>query len=597
MFILTKKVVLSGNEAIARGFYEAGGEVYTAYPGSPTVEIMDKMKEYKEIYSEFSTNEKVALEIGIGATFGGVRSMVGMKHVGVNICMDPLMTFVQSPIDAGFLLVTGDDPGMASSQNEQDNRILGKFANMGIFDPSDSQESKDLVKVALDLSEEYNCPMMMRITSRLCHGRSLVELGEREEHKGKAFEADPTKYCMLPPHTFKHQYEMQDRIAKLGEWANDASINKFEDYGGDTLIITSGIAYNNFKEVAPEVSVLKLGMVYPLPIEKIKELNKKFKNIVVIEEMMPFIENELKIHGIKCEGKKYFSFTGELMSEDIEDGLVKAGILTEKKIKEIVADDTTARGPLFCAGCPHRPIFDILKKAKVTVVGDIGCYTMGLLYPWEVLNMNISMGASVGMIKGLRFALDKLEDDRPLVGVIGDGTFFHSGLPGFADLRYQLKGNEKITMIILDNGTTAMTGGQPTASSYERDHVGQDISIDDVLKDMGYTDIERIDQFKYEEAKEKINDAINREGVSIIITSRPCALKFKIKEPNFYVDPKVCIGCRTCIRTNCPPLRMKNYRGIDKKKSSIDPKQCVGCSVCAQVCPVGAIKRRNNIDK
>lgn len=594
---MTKKVVLSGNEAIARGFYEAGGEVYTAYPGSPTVEIMDKMKEYKEIYSEFSTNEKVALEIGIGATFGGVRSMVGMKHVGVNICMDPLMTFVQSPIDAGFLLVTGDDPGMASSQNEQDNRILGKFANMGIFDPSDSQESKDLVKVALDLSEEYNCPMMMRITSRLCHGRSLVELGEREEHKGKAFEADPTKYCMLPPHTFKHQYEMQDRIAKLGEWANDASINKFEDYGGDTLIITSGIAYNNFKEVAPEVSVLKLGMVYPLPIEKIKELNKKFKNIVVIEEMMPFIENELKIHGIKCEGKKYFSFTGELMSEDIEDGLVKAGILTEKKIKEIVADDTTARGPLFCAGCPHRPIFDILKKAKVTVVGDIGCYTMGLLYPWEVLNMNISMGASVGMIKGLRFALDKLEDDRPLVGVIGDGTFFHSGLPGFADLRYQLKGNEKITMIILDNGTTAMTGGQPTASSYERDHVGQDISIDDVLKDMGYTDIERIDQFKYEEAKEKINDAINREGVSIIITSRPCALKFKIKEPNFYVDPKVCIGCRTCIRTNCPPLRMKNYRGIDKKKSSIDPKQCVGCSVCAQVCPVGAIKRRNNIDK
>lgn len=468
---------------------------------------------------------------------------------------------------------------------------------MGIFDPSDSQESKDLVKVALDLSEEYNCPMMMRITSRLCHGRSLVELGEREEHKGKAFEADPTKYCMLPPHTFKHQYEMQDRIAKLGEWANDASINKFEDYGGDTLIITSGIAYNNFKEVAPEVSVLKLGMVYPLPIEKIKELNKKYKNIVVIEEMMPFIENELKIHGIKCEGKKYFSFTGELMSEDIEDGLVKAGILTEKKIKEIVADDTTARGPLFCAGCPHRPIFDILKKAKVTVVGDIGCYTMGLLYPWEVLNMNISMGASVGMIKGLRFALDKLEDDRPLVGVIGDGTFFHSGLPGFADLRYQLKGNEKITMIILDNGTTAMTGGQPTASSYERDHVGQDISIDDVLKDMGYTDIERIDQFKYEEAKEKINDAINREGVSIIITSRPCALKFKIKEPNFYVDPKVCIGCRTCIRTNCPPLRMKNYRGIDKKKSSIDPKQCVGCSVCAQVCPVGAIKRRNNIDK
>ncbi|MET3616570.1 indolepyruvate ferredoxin oxidoreductase alpha subunit [Peptoniphilus olsenii] len=590
---MTKKEVLSGNQAIARGFYEAGGQVATAYPGSPTVEIIDSMRKYDEIYSEFSTNEKVALEVGIGATFGGVRSLVAMKHVGVNICMDPLMTFVQSPIESGFLLITGDDPGMASSQNEQDNRILGKFANMAIFDPSDSQESKDYVKIALDLSEKYNCPMMMRITSRLCHSRSLVELEDRKQHDGNPFKADPTKYCMLPPHTFAHQYSMKERIENISEWSNDSSINKFKNHDGDTLIITSGMAYNNFKEVASNISVLKLGMIYPLPIKKIKEISKNFDRIIVIEEMMPFIENELKINGISCEGKKYFSFTGELMVEDIEDGLIKAGVLTKRTIPEVVEDDTTVRGPLFCAGCPHRPVFDILKKAKVTVVGDIGCYTMGLLYPFEVINMNISMGASVGMIKGLRFALDKLNDDRPLVGVIGDGTFFHSGLPGFANLRYQLKGNEKITMIVLDNGTTAMTGGQPTASSYQRDNIGQDISIDDILKDMGYKDIERIDQFNYKEAKQKINDAINREGVSIIITSRPCALKFKIKEPNFYVDPKVCIGCRTCIKTNCPPLRMKKYKGIDKKKSSIDPKQCVGCSICAQVCPVGAIKRRN----
>lgn len=590
---MTKKEVLSGNQAIARGFYEAGGQVATAYPGSPTVEIIDSMRQYDEIYSEFSTNEKVALEVGIGATFGGVRSLVAMKHVGVNICMDPLMTFVQSPIESGFLLITGDDPGMASSQNEQDNRILGKFANMAIFDPSDSQESKDYVKTALNLSEKFNCPMMMRITSRLCHSRSLVELEDREEHDGIPFRADPTKYCMLPPHTFAHQYSMKERIEKLSEWSNDSSINNFENHNGDTLVITSGMAYNNFKEVASNISVLKLGMIYPLPINKIKDISKKFDRIIVIEEMMPFIENELKINGISCEGKKYFSFTGELMAEDIEDGLIKAGVLTKKTIPEVFDDDTTVRGPLFCAGCPHRPVFDILKKAKVTVVGDIGCYTMGLLYPFEVINMNISMGASVGMIKGLRFALDKLNDDRPLVGVIGDGTFFHSGLPGFANLRYQLKGNEKITMIVLDNGTTAMTGGQPTASSYQRDNIGQDISIDDILKDMGYKDIERIDQFNYKEAKQKINDAINREGVSIIITSRPCALKFKIKEPNFYVDPKVCIGCRTCIKINCPPLRMKKYKGIDKKKSSIDPKQCVGCSICAQVCPVGAIKRRN----
>lgn len=588
------KTVLSGNEAIARGFWEAGGVVATAYPGSPTVEIIDSVKKYDEVYAEFATNEKVALEMGIGSCFGGVRTMVAMKHVGVNICMDPLMTFTQSPVDAGFLLITGDDPGMASSQNEQDNRILGKFANMAIFDPCDSQESKDFVKLSLDLSEEFKCPMMLRITSRLCHSRSLVKLEDRKEKLGNPFQADPTKYCMLPPHTFAHQYTMKERIEKIAQWAEESDINKFEDFGGDDLVITSGIAYNNFKEAAPNLSVLKLGMIYPLPIKKIKDLAKKFKRIIVVEEMMPFIENELKINGIDCIGKEFFSFTGELMAEDIEEGLVKAGSLEQRKINDPIKDDTTARGPLFCAGCPHRPVFDILKKANVTVVGDIGCYTMGLLYPFEVINMNISMGASLGMIKGLRIALDKHGDQRPLVGVIGDGTFFHSGLPGFANLKYQLKGNEKITMIILDNGTTAMTGGQPTAGSFERDSAGQDISIDNVLKNMGFDDIERIDQFNYSQAKKKINDAINREGISIIITSRPCALKYKVKEPHFYVDPKVCIACRTCIKTNCPPLRMKKYEGIDKLKSSIDPKQCVGCSICAQVCPVGAIKSSQN---
>ena len=312
--------------------------------------------------------------------------------------------------------------------------------------------------------------------------------------------------------------------------------------------------------------------------------------------MMPFIENNLKINGIDCEGKKYFPFTNELNSEIIEEGLLKAGVIKERKVLDPDKDDTTPRGPLFCPGCPHRPVFDILKKAKVNVIGDIGCYTMGLLYPFEVLNANISMGASVGMVKGMRIALDRFGDNRPIVGVIGDGTFFHSGLPGFANLRYQLKGNENITMIILDNGTTGMTGGQPTASSYQRDHMGQDISIDGLLKTMGFDDVTRIDQFDYKDAKKKINDAIKREGVSIIITSRPCALKYKVKEPHFVVDPTVCIGCRTCIRTNCPPLRMKKYDGIEKMKSSIDPKQCVGCSVCAQVCPVGAIKKSTEFE-
>ncbi|MDO5095892.1 MAG: thiamine pyrophosphate-dependent enzyme [Peptostreptococcaceae bacterium] len=589
-----ENMIMSGNMAIARGFFEAGGKVAASYPGSPTVEILDNLRVYPEIYSEFSTNEKVALEVAIGSSMGGVRSMVSMKHVGVNIAMDPLMTFTQTKVSGGFLLITGDDPGMASSQNEQDNRILGKFANMGVLDPSNSQEAKDYTKIGLELSEQYQMPMMLRITSRLCHSRSVVELGERREAEVKPFEPDAAKYCMLPPYTFQAQHDMKNRIADLSKWADESNINVLTDNGGDTLVITSGIVYENFMEVnhrhGSKLSVLKLGLVYPLPIEKIRNLTKKYGRIIVIEEMMPFIEDELTLHGIACEGKKYFSFTGEINTETLEKGLMDAGIIQNRHFDDIKTDDTTARGPLFCAGCPHRPVFDILKKSKAMVVGDIGCYTMGLLYPFDVIKTNISMGASLGMIKGMRIAMNQAGDNRPLVSVIGDGTFFHSGLAGFANLRYQMKGDENITVIVLDNGTTAMTGGQPTAASNQRDGAGQDISIDDTLKVMGFTDVTRIDQFEYDNVKEEINNAIKRPGISIVITSRPCALKFKIKEPHYYVDPEICIACKTCIKTACPPLRMKKYDGIDKMKSSIDPSQCVGCSICAQVCPVGAIK-------
>lgn len=585
------KYVMSGNQGIARGFYEAGGQVASSYPGSPTVEIIDNMRQYEEVYSEFSTNEKVALEVAIGSSMGGVRSMVTMKHVGVNIAMDPLMTFTQTKVNGGFLLVSGDDPGMASSQNEQDNRILAKFANMAILDPSNSQEAKDFTKLGLDLSEEFNMPMMLRITSRLCHSRSIVQVQDRKEAASFPFENDIPRYSMLPPYTLKVQYDMQDRIQAMTQWADQSEINQFNGNAGDTLIITSGIVYENLMEIAPELPILKLGMVYPVPVDKIRELAKNFKRIIVIEEMMPFIEGELILHGIPCEGKKYFSFTGELNTEDIDKGLFELGIISNRRTQDKVAEDTTGRGPTFCAGCPHRPVYDILKKAKATVIGDIGCYSMGLMYPYDVLKTNISMGASLGMIKGMRLALDRKGDDRPLVGVIGDGTFFHSGMPGFANLKYQLKGDENITMLVLDNETTAMTGGQPTAGSGDQDHVGQDISIDKLLMDMGFEDVQRIDQFEYKNASKIINEAMKRPGISIIITSRVCALKYKIRETPFRVDPNVCINCKTCIKTGCPPLRMKKYDGIEKLKSSIDPNQCVGCSICAQVCPVGAIKR------
>lgn len=581
--------VVTGNQAIARGFYEAGGRVAASYPGSPTVELLEAVMAYEDIYAEFSTNEKVALEVAIGASMGGVRSLCSMKHVGVNIAMDPLMTFTQTVINGGFLLVSGDDPGMASSQNEQDNRILGKFANMPILDPSDSQEAKNFTRLAFSISEQYSRPVMMRITSRLCHARSPVQFEEPQSARYQAFEPDIAKYCMLPPYTFEAQHRMKEAMGRLAEAASGMEINRLEHYSNELLIITSGLMYQNLKELGLKVSIYKLGLIYPLPIEHLRKLARQYERILVIEEMMPFLEDELKIHGIACEGKSFFSFTGELHSEQLAAGLKKAGVLTDTPAMK-KPYETTARGPLFCAGCPHRPVFDILKKSKAIVIGDIGCYSMGLMYPFEVLKTNISMGASLGMVKGMRKAMDMNGEKRPLVAVIGDGTFFHSGLSGFANLRHQLSGEENITYLVLDNSTTAMTGGQPTAGSRHMDSAGQDISIDALLADMGYTDLIRIDQFKYKEASKIINDAIKRPGVKIVITSRPCALHYKIREPHFYVDPKVCIACRNCIRTNCPPLRMKEYEGIGLK-SSIDPNQCVGCSICAQVCPVGAIKR------
>ncbi|MDW7669022.1 MAG: thiamine pyrophosphate-dependent enzyme [Bacillota bacterium] len=590
-----KYEIMSGNSAIARGFYEGGGSVASSFPGSPTVEIVHSLNtEYPGIYSEFSVNEKVALEVGIGASFAGARTLVSMKHVGMNIAADPLMTFTQTKINGGFLLVSGDDPGMLSSQNEQDNRIFGKFAKFAILDPSDSQEAKDFVKLGLKMSEEYNSPFMLRITSRLCHSRSKVELQEREKVEISGFNGELKDYGMLPPNTYEKQYVMKERLEKLSEVANTIDINSLEEGSSkDVLIITSGIMYPNLKELDLDVSIFKLGMVYPLPVKRLKELSKEYKEIIVIEEMMPFIEDELKINGISCKGTEFFSFTGELNTEDIEKGLKEAGVVKEEKYQITQNEEAvTARVPMFCAGCPHRPVFDILKKAKVGVIGDIGCYTMAVLPPLEVLNCSISMGASIGIMKGMSKAYEKKGEKKPLVAVIGDGTFYHSGMPSLLNMLHQMDPKYNMTLLILDNGLTAMTGGQPTGSTGRYgDQYDMNVSIEGLVKEMGFERVLTVDQFKYDEASKTIKEEIKREGLSIIITTRPCALNFKIKETPFYVDPKVCIGCRTCVKTNCPPIAMREYKGIDDLKSFINTDMCVGCSVCAQVCPVNAIKK------
>lgn len=588
----TTRKVMTGNEAAARGFYEAGGLLASSYPGSPTVELLEAVKEYKEIYAEFSVNEKVALEVAIGSSFYGARSMVSMKHVGVNVAMDPLMTFTQTPTQGGFVLVTGDDPGMASSQNEQDNRIIGKFANMGILYPGSSQEVKDSVKWGLTLSEQFEMPFMVDVTSRVCHGRGIVSLGEREEHKPKGFTPDNNKFTMLPPITHARQYAMKERLEALAEYAYDAPMNLYHEVDGSkVLLVATGLVYENLSELQVPYSIYRPGLVYPLSARRLKELREKYDRIIVIEEMMPFIENELKLMGIHCEGKEWFSFTGEQNSEEIEEGLLKAGLLTKKRFLSFDKDPVVVRPPMFCSGCPHRPVFDILKKMKVTVMGDIGCYSMSVLPAFEASHTMISMGATVGITKGMNKIMRMEGSEKPLVSVIGDGTFFHSGMTGFANLLHQLDEKDNMTFIVLENGTTAMTGGQQNGSSGKYD-VNDDMHMDikAILNTMGIDNVQYVDQFDYKLFRDTLKEEVKKKGISVIIATRPCALKFKIKEPHYYVDPNICIGCRSCVKTNCPPIRMKEYKGIEGLKSFIDPEMCVGCSVCSQVCPVGAIK-------
>ncbi len=587
-----KKEVLNGNQAIARGFYEAGGLVASSYPGSPTVEIIQDIKNlHDSIYSEFSVNEKVALEVAIGASFAGVRSMVAMKHVGLNIAADPFMTFTQTKVNGGFLLVTGDDPGMSSSQNEQDNRLIGKFAHIPIFDPSDSREAKEFTKKAFDLSEAYNTPVMMRITSRLCHSRSLVELNDPIKKIGKEFALDLKNYAMIPPHTFEKQFVMKERIEKISILNGEDEFNFLEESENkDVLIITSGLMYNNLKELGLDFTIYKLGLIYPLPIERMRNLAKDYKKIVVIEEMMPFIEDELKINNIECEGKKYFSFTGELTSELIEKGLIEAGLIDKKSQVDTPEQPIVNRLSMFCSGCPHRPVFDILKKSKLDVIGDIGCYSLALMPPLEILNSVISMGASIGIMKGMSKAYKLSGIDKPLVAVIGDGTFYHSGMTSLLNLQHQMDEDFNMTLLILNNGVTAMTGGQFNASSgHYTPNSDMNVTMLELIKAFGFEHVKEVDQFNYNEAKKVINEELKYKGLSIIITTRPCALNFKIVEKPFYVDPNICIACRTCVKTNCPPIAMKEYDGIGLK-SSINKDMCVGCSICSQVCPVGAIK-------
>ncbi|HPJ69564.1 MAG TPA: indolepyruvate ferredoxin oxidoreductase subunit alpha [Candidatus Mcinerneyibacteriales bacterium] len=581
------KKLLSGNEAVARGFYENGGRVAVAYPGTPSTEILENMVQYKEkINSQWSPNEKVALEVGIGSSFGGARTLVAMKHVGVNVAADPLLTVTYSGIKGGFVLVSADDPGMHSSQNEQDNRYYAKFAKMPLLEPSDSGEAKDFVGLALEISEKYDTPVLLRTTTRISHTKTVVELKEREEHDGLlGFEKNPSKYVMVPANARKRHPVVEERSIKLTQLAESIDVNRVEMNKKEMGVITSGIAYQYVKEAFPEASVLKLGMSFPLPMNKIKSFAEAVETLYVVEELEPFIEEMIKAEGIRVIGKDVIPRCGELNVEIVRRAL--SPDKEESHVTEKVDEKSLpSRPPVLCPGCPHRGVFYTLNKLKAVVTGDIGCYTLGVQPPLSAMDSTIAMGASIGVNIGLEKALG-IDFSRQSVAVIGDSTFMHSGVTGLMDAVYNKGSN---TILILDNRITAMTGRQenPGTGYTLMGEETREVDLEALARAIGVEHVRKVDSYDLKALKEVIREEMDRPEVSVVITYNPCMLirrkKFDIKK--YRVNEDKCINCGLCLKVGCPAV-VKNE---DETKSHIVESLCTGCSVCAQVCPKDAIE-------
>jgi indolepyruvate ferredoxin oxidoreductase alpha subunit len=581
---LKAKFLLLGNEAIARGAYEAGVRVATAYPGTPSTEILENIVKYKEIYAEWSPNEKVAFEVAHGAALGGARALVAMKHVGVNVAADALLTASYTGVNAGLVLVSADDPGMHSSQNEQDNRHYARFAKIPMLEPSDSQEAKDFTIRAFEISEQYDTPVMLRTTTRVNHGTSVVYLSEPSNPFPKNFERNPQKYVMIPAHARKRHVAVEERMAKLREFADSTDLNRVE--WGDTSIgvITSGISYQYVKEVVPEASVLKLGVTYPLPERLIGEFAGRVSQLYVVEELDPFLEDQIRALGISVIGKERFPSTGELTPDIVAAGFgIEAG-------KPLTLDiDIPARPPVLCPGCPHRGFFYVLRQLKAIVTGDIGCYTLGVLPPLEAMDTCVCMGAAIGNALGIKRAQSP-DDKRPVVAVIGDSTFVHAGIPGLIDAVYN---NTAVTVCILDNSTTAMTGGQdhPATGRTLRGEEASKLDLVALSKAVGVEDVLVVDPYDLEAVRNALSYTTQLEKPSVVITSRSCVLKTRGTNAHAVVDTDLCSGCTLCLRIGCPALEIATG-GDGKRVVQVNQTLCSGCGVCMQVCKVGAIRRR-----
>lgn len=572
------KELMLGNKAVARGLYEAGCKVISSYPGTPSTEITEEAAAYKEVYCEWAPNEKVALEVAHGATLGGVRAACAMKHVGLNVAADPLFTISYQGLNAGLVVCVADDPGMHSSQNEQDSRHYAIAAKLPMLEPSDSEESRVFAKKAFEMSEKFNTPVLLKMVTRVSHSQSIVDTEERVEPAQVPYVKDPTKVMMTLNSRNAH-VRVEQRTKDLIEYAENCEFNRVE-MGKDTSvgIITDSTSYQYAREVLGEdACILKLGLINPLPEKLIKDFAAKVDKVVVLEELDPIIENHCKQLGIKVSGKDTFPICGEF-----SQNLVRECLGMEVPDHMSIDENLPARPPVMCAGCPHRGIFYILKKKKCMVYGDIGCYTLGAVAPLNAMDLNVCMGASCSGLHGFNKAMGEAGESNS-VGVIGDSTFIHSGMTGITDISYNMSNS---TVIILDNSITGMTGHQqnPTTGKNLRGEPAGKVDLEALCKALGFNRVRVVDPYDLKAVEEAVTEELAAKEPSIIISRRPCVMiKGTVHKPPISVDEDKCVGCKQCMSIGCPAIAVKD------KKAHIDPTLCIGCKVCSQMCKFGAI--------